>query len=130
MKKLVIKTVLLLLVACSMVLAPKVPALAFSPLGPACDQGANDSKVCKDAPNTANPIAGKDGVITKATQILAIITGIASIVVIIVGGFRFVTSGGDSNKVATARSTILYAVIGLAIALLAETIVVFVLNKL
>jgi hypothetical protein len=46
---------------------------------------------------------------------------------IIFGGFRFVTSGGDANATASARNTIIYAVIGLAVAAIAEVLVRFVI---
>jgi hypothetical protein len=48
---------------------------------------------------------------------------------IIYGGFRYITSGGDSNGVTAAKNTILYAIIGLIIVALAQIIVNFVLNK-
>ncbi|MDR1196695.1 MAG: pilin [Candidatus Nomurabacteria bacterium] len=46
-------------------------------------------------------------------------TGIVCVVFIIIGGIKFATSGGDTEKVKTAKNTVLYAVIGLALALLA-----------
>ena len=54
---------------------------------------------------------------------------IAAVIMIIWGGFRYVTSGGDSNKVSSAKNTIIYAVIGLIIVALAQFIVKFVLDK-
>ncbi len=48
---------------------------------------------------------------------------------IVYGGFRYVTSGGDSSKVGDAKKTILYALIGLVIVALAQVIVKFVLSK-
>ena len=48
---------------------------------------------------------------------------------IIYGGFRYITSGGDSGKVTGAKNTIIYAVIGLVIVVLAQVIVKFILDK-
>jgi hypothetical protein len=48
---------------------------------------------------------------------------------IIVAGFRYITSGGKQESVTGAKNTILYAVIGLIIVALAQIIVRFVLNK-
>lgn len=48
---------------------------------------------------------------------------------IIVGGFRYVISGGDSNGVSGAKNTIMYAIIGLVIVLFAQIIVKFVLTN-
>ena len=52
--------------------------------------------------------------------------GIISVVMIIIGGIRYATSGGNAEKVKSAKNTILYAVVGLAVALLALAIVTFV----
>jgi hypothetical protein len=48
---------------------------------------------------------------------------------IIIGGFKYITSGGDSNNVSSAKNTILYAIIGLIIVALAQTIVRFILGR-
>jgi hypothetical protein len=61
--------------------------------------------------------------------IFSIIVGGASIIMIIYGGFRYITSGGDSTKVGNAKSTLIYAIIGLVIVALAQVIVHFVLNQ-
>ncbi|HYH36178.1 MAG TPA: hypothetical protein VD706_01620, partial [Candidatus Saccharimonadales bacterium] len=60
-------------------------------------------------------------------QILSIIVGFASVVVIIYSGFKYITSGGEQGKVANAKSTLLYALAGLAVAALAQVLVRFVL---
>lgn len=66
--------------------------------------------------------------ISAAVRILSAIVGIASVIVIMIGGFKYVTSNGDSGKVTSAKSTITYALIGLIIAALAQILVVFVLG--
>ena len=67
-------------------------------------------------------------VIAVALNILSVLVGVAAVFMIVLGGYRYVSSGGDSGKVSSAKSTILYAVIGLVIVALAQGIVVFVLN--
>lgn len=57
------------------------------------------------------------------------VIGVIAVIMIIFGGFKFVTSSGDSSKVASARSTIIYALIGLVVVALAQTIVKFVLGQ-
>jgi hypothetical protein len=94
-----------------------------------CTGEAADSAVCKDKTNK-NPLTGPEGLLADITTIIAYIAGAAAIIVIIIGGIRFITSNGDSNKVATARSTILNAAIGLVVIVLARTLIIFVLNKL
>ena len=60
-------------------------------------------------------------------NVLSFIVGAAAVIMIILGGFKFVTSNGDSNNVASARNSILYAVIGLVIVAAAQVLVHFVL---
>lgn len=57
------------------------------------------------------------------------VVGFVAVVMIIMGGISFATSQGDSSKVAKARNTILYGVVGLIVALLAFAIVNFVLTS-
>jgi hypothetical protein len=48
---------------------------------------------------------------------------------VIIGGFRYIVSNGDSNGVSGAKNTILYAIVGLVIVLFAQVIVRFVLTR-
>jgi len=61
-------------------------------------------------------------------NILSVIIGVVAVIMIIFGGFKYITSGGASEKVTSAKNTILYAIIGLIIVALAQLIVHFVLN--
>lgn len=61
--------------------------------------------------------------------LLLIAIGIISVIVIIVGGIRFTTSNGDSAKIKSAKDTILYAIVGLVVAVLAFPIATFVLDR-
>lgn len=78
----------------------------------------------------SSPILGPTSILYKTIQAITILTGAISVIMIIIGGFRYVVSGGDSNATKGAKDTILYAVIGLVIAIFAQTIVTFVLSKL
>lgn len=68
-------------------------------------------------------------IIRQVINIFSVIVGVIAVIMIIVGGFRYITSGGDSTKVTGAKNTILYALIGLIIVALSQIIVKFVLNK-
>ena len=61
-------------------------------------------------------------------NIISVIVGIVAVIMIIYGGFKYITSGGDSGNVTGAKNTILYAIVGLIIVALAQFIVKFVLN--
>lgn len=65
--------------------------------------------------------------IKKVVNLLLWAIGIISVIMIIIGGIRYATSNGDSNQVTAAKNTIMYAVIGLVIAIFAYAIVNFVL---
>lgn len=79
-----------------------------------------------------SPTTGKKtlpDVIQTIVSVVLSIVGIIAVVMIIMGGIGFVTSQGDAAKVAKARNTLLYGVVGLVIALLAFAIVNFVLTS-
>ena len=106
------------------------PALAFDIFGGACGtNGSSTSAVCSNT-NTGNPLTGSNGLLLKIADVVAVLAGIAAIIVIIVSGFTLVASGGDAAKAKSARSAIIGAVIGLVIIALAATIVSFVLGNL
>lgn len=70
-----------------------------------------------------------DAIITQAINILSLVVGVTAVVMIIIGGFRYITSGGDSGNVTSAKNTILYAIIGLVVVALAQVIVRFVVLR-
>ena len=61
---------------------------------------------------------------------LLFITGMVAVIMIVIGGLRYVTSNGDSNQASQAKNTILYAVIGLVVAIMAYAIVNFVVTNI
>lgn len=105
-------------------------ASSYNPLGDTCDSGGGAKTSATCSAGTADPITGPNGILRKVSLIIAVIAGIAAVIVIMVSGFLYITSGGDAQKAASARHGILGAVIGLAIIALAETLVIFVVSKL
>ncbi len=75
-------------------------------------------------------LIGDNGVFTQITNTILYVVGIISVIMLIYGGLRYILSGGDSKKVTDAKNTIMYAIIGLIIAILAFAIVNFVINAL
>ncbi|MBR6168485.1 hypothetical protein IKQ74_00895 [Candidatus Saccharibacteria bacterium] len=73
-------------------------------------------------------LVGTSGVFTKITNTVLFAVGIISVIMLIVGGLRYIISGGDSKKVTDAKNTIMYAIIGLIIAILSYAIVNFVIS--
>ncbi len=72
---------------------------------------------------------GDGGMFQKVSNILLYIIGAVSVIMIIFGGFRYVTSGGNSDNITTAKNTILYAIVGIVVALLAYAAVQFVITS-
>ena len=62
-------------------------------------------------------------------NVILSVLGIVAVIVIILGGFTYITSNGDAAKVTKGKNIILYGVIGLVVALLAFAIVNFVLGS-
>ena len=73
---------------------------------------------------------GDTGVFKQVTNTILYIVGIIAVVMLIIGGIKYVISGGDAKKVTDAKNTVLYAIIGLVIAFLAFAIVNFVISAL
>jgi len=83
-----------------------------------------DDGVCKAIDDIKNPSTG--GLFSLVASIIRYIlyaVGILAVIMIIVGGMRYATSAGEAEKVKKAKSTLLYSIIGLVLALLAATII-------
>jgi hypothetical protein len=78
-------------------------------------------------PTPGSPSA--DSVLKRGLNLFSAIIGIIAVVMIMVGGLKYITSQGESANVASAKNTILYAAIGLVVVALAQVIVRFVLNR-
>ncbi len=81
-----------------------------------CDKAAGESAV--------------NGLLHSVLQTLVFIVGTVSVLVIVIGALMYVTSGGDPNNTKRAKDAILYAIIGIIVALLAQGIVSFVLTRI
>ena len=92
----------------------------------------NVFKACPDG-STSEVCKAKDESVQGPTRTvistLLFAIGIISVVMIIVGGLKYTTSNGDASRIKSAKDTILYAVIGLVVSLLAYTIVNFVVTQ-
>ena len=86
--------------------------------------GANGTSDCSATPSTS-----LDDTIKTVINLLSVIVGIVAVIMIIIAGLKYITSAGDSNKVTSAKNTLLYAIIGLVIVALAQTIAHFALTE-
>lgn len=75
-------------------------------------------------------IDGDGGVFQTVVNVLLFIVGAISVIMLIFGGIRYTTSGGDQGSVTSAKNTVLYAIIGIIVSILAYAIVNFVVTAL
>lgn len=83
-------------------------------IGDGCDSAASDQI---------------DNTLAKVINMLSVVVGVISVIMMIIAGLKYTTSTGDSNSTASARNTIIYAVVGLLIVAMAQVIVKFVIGS-
>lgn len=97
------------------------PASALSLMdvfsGPYCGEG-----------QPANLFEGSTAIVPRIINLMLFIVGVLAIFMMIYGGIRYVLSGGDNGKVKDAKNTILYAIVGLIVAILGYAIVNWVVS--
>lgn len=118
-----------------------VAGLAALPVAAINDAGATDSggaaggsSFSQEAKRGLQEIGGDKSadlptIAKTIINFLLFLVGAIAVVIIVYAGFQYVTSAGDSSKVATAKNTIIYAVIGLIVAIMAYAIVNFVVDS-
>ena len=106
------------------IVMPLMPATAHAVdvFGPC--SGNTSSSVCKSKKDSAPSF------IKNIVNLLIYVTGAIAVIMIVIGGIRYTTSNGDQGQLTSAKNTILYAVVGLVVAVMAYTIVNFVLSWL
>lgn len=129
--------ILAVIVALSAVFALTGPALAQTiqeEINNGLECGSNlqlpktsPDKSCGGVSNASNTI---EGLIRHIVNILSAVIGVVAVIMIMVGGFRYVTSGGSDSSVTSAKNTILYAIIGLVIVALSQILVHFTIKNL
>ncbi len=117
--------IILTVVLCVPLLTGRVQAWsAFS--GVCNNPASNSAAVCKDSSSTSDPVSGPNGVVIKITNIIATVAGVAATIILILAGLRYIQSSGNTDDVAGARRTIIYATVGLVVIVLARTLIVLV----
>ncbi|NLA43326.1 hypothetical protein GX865_04220 [Candidatus Saccharibacteria bacterium] len=114
-----------LIIGLSLLLSIFAPStiMAVDVLESACGQTGQKNAVCDASSDDVN------GLIKNITNTMLFLLGATAVIAIIIGGFMYVTAAGDAGKVKTAKNTVMYAVIGLIVALLAWGIVSFTVTQ-
>jgi len=132
-KRILVSLSLFSLVALPLAVPATVAAADDVSPGLACGANLDVSSVTTGTPNCDVNAGGDPGtklndIVKLVINIFSLIVGVIAVIMIIVGGIMYATSAGDAGRVKTAKDTILYAVIGIVVAVLAYSIVNFVLT--
>ena len=116
---------------------PAVPVTVHAAVSDALSNGISVANGGDNAPGDTNATCTDttadpqpNSLIHTIVNFFSLIVGAVSIIMIIYGGFKYITSGGDSAGVTAAKNTILYAIIGLIIVALSQLIVRFILSRI
>lgn len=125
--KYIVRKAVLAFVALSFLIIP-----LFTVTMPVAAQSAQ-SEICSGLGQAGGGCGGGQGktlnhTLSFALNTLSLVAGIAAVIMIIVAGLKFITAQGDAGAVATARTSMIYALAGLVIVSLAQVIVHFVLS--
>lgn len=85
-----------------------------------------NTKVCGSSGTTSSLFT----IIKNVINVLLLAAGIIAVIMIIIGGINYTISSGDNAKVASAKNTVLYAIIGLIVASLSFAVVNFIISNL
>jgi hypothetical protein len=117
-------------------LAVPMLALGVSMIAPSVQQVHADDLTIKGGASAAKAddqqetLFGDGGLFKSITNAALYVIGAVSVLMLIYGGIRYTISGGEAKAVTDAKNTILYAIVGIVVALLAYAIVNFVLSQL
>jgi len=107
-----------------------VPLISTSAYAEDVDPAKSIGDGVKDIGGGEADSAGLTDMIKTIVNVLLFLLGAVAVVMIIFGGIKYTTSNGDSSQITSAKNTILYAVVGLVVAILAYAIVNFVISSL
>jgi hypothetical protein len=113
------------------VIASLLSPFALSPAFASADAFSSSeakSQACAGI-NGCTSTKSLDDVVQAVLRILSVIAGIASVIMIMISGYKYLTSGGDPGKVSSAKNTLVYAIIGIIIVAFSQFIAQFVIKQ-
>ena len=124
MKRIILVLAVFFSIALSSILALQ-PSLAFADAkGDICAGiGGGTAQGCD---TSTTPI---DNTLSNVVNLLSAIAGVIAVIMIVVAGFKYTTAAGDSGKISSAKTTLIYAIVGVIIVGISQILVRFVLNK-
>jgi len=131
MKRLIIFLALPLVLA---IAGSRAVGFAATDFFPGCDSTTTGSAICQDKnklqTHRDNSFYGRNGVLIKVSSLVALAVGVASVIMIIIGGIKFAMASGDPSNIKSAKDTIIFALVGLIVSAIAASIIQFVLTRL
>lgn len=120
----IIMAIMLLMIS---LLAMPLSTQAFDPFQINCGvSGYSKSAVCS---TPAQDPSGPGGVLLNIAHIAGFVAGALAIILIVYGSIKYITSNGDASKIQNAKNTIVYSLVGVAVIVLAEAIINFVIAR-
>ena len=96
-----------------------------SPTGSSVATGA----ACAKPNGTADNLFVAGGIFQQISNTLIFLVGAIAVIMLIIGGLRYVTSNGEASSIKGAKDTITYAIIGIIVAMLSYALVSFVIGR-
>ena len=126
-----LRNIALVAVTLGVLLVP-ADARAFNPFSAICssDKAASGSTVCQQQNSNGDPLTGSNGIFRKLANVIALTAGIIAIFILIIAGLTYITAGGEAGKIKQAQDMARYAIIGLVVIAVADSIVSYVLSHL
>lgn len=106
-------------------LALNISATSYALFDLSMMDGANSARGVDQAAD----LFGASGIFTTVSNVMLFIVGAISVIMIVIGGLRYVISGGNTANVTAAKNTILYAIVGLIVSMLAYAVINFVISS-
>ena len=103
--------------------------VGLSPVLPAHAADLDPCTIDKTSTLCTDKATDIDSVFTTIVNVLLFIIGAISVIVIIIAGIRYTSSGGNANAVAGAKNMLLYGIVGLVVAIFAFAVVSFVVDR-
>lgn len=97
------------------------------------DKDGSTNDVCENnETDVRNPetegLLGSNGIIKKVLNLITWLVGGLAVIYIIIGGLKIATGGGSGDSVKSGKNMIVYALVGIAVTILSNVIINFVLG--
>lgn len=122
------KIITILSIFISLLVSPTLTYAVDINTCPQSGSGTSNSALCSsNNQSSSNPIISALKIVL---DVISYIAGIIAVISLIIAGFKMILGGGNADQYNSAKNMILFVIIGIAVVILSQTIVIFVLNKL